>query len=479
MPFVTKKPSHYFSELKEESTEPLHVGLFLSGSFNEKNLDDLVALGRAIRTTTRSIRCLWLRFKNVDESLLEAFRAFGEELVGATAIQSLVFEGRAGTAEVQCLSAFFGQNELRGLQFRRTDADISTFTLLGTFFSRSTSLKVLDISSNNGVSDDCINQVLNALLEGGTRLETLYIGENNLDGEPDERNRVSDRTIFNIASFVSKTPSLSSLTLKLRDLDDIGIGEISLIIRRKDCSMKRLDLSGNFGNSGVKIFAEALKTNTSLRTVSFGCYKNLSDLGGQILLSVVDPFSQPDGSSEWESVKRSNHTLQSIYILDRPTVTVNRNLITKLQSISTMDPHRTLQSKCWHHIEKNIGDISHIGMQSQHMPEVLAFVQHHGNMDHIFELIRSRNSPELFTNPSPERARISRQLERMEQENEELKELLMQEREKSEELHEENSYLRRMFQNKEEAKKCCMLPVVKLMDMWRLFMELLREPTLS
>ena len=245
--------------------------------------------------------------------------------------------------------------------------------------------------------------------------------------------------------------------------------------------MRRLDLSGNFGNSGVKIFAEALKTNISLKTISFGCHKTLDDVGGQVLLDVVDPFSQPtEVCREWENVTRSNHTLQSIYILDRPTVTMNKALITRLQSISTLDPHRSLQSKCYRHIEKNIDDISHLGLESKHMPEVISFVHQHGTdgtMDHLFRLVKSRNTPDLFTNPSPEKARISYQMGKIEQENVSLKELLELERDKSECLQDENTYLRGLCQNKEEAKKCACLPLFKLREVWQLVIELLNEPT--
>lgn len=459
MPFVTKNPSYYFSALDEESTEPLHIGLYLAGSIDENRAHDLVTLGKAIRQTSRSIRCLWLRFRAGDESLPAAFNAFGDELLGATAIQSLVFEGRVGTAEVQCLSGFFTLNELRGIQFRRTDVDLSTFTALKHFFSHTTTLKVLDMSSNSGVGDECINEVLDALLEGEARLETLNIGENNLDGQPDQNGRVSGTGVASIASFISETPSLSSITLRLRHLDDIGIGEIAVAVKISDCNVRRLDLSGNFGNSGVKIFAEALKMNKSLKTVSFGCYKDLDDIGGQVLLNVVDPFSQQstDLCEVWKNVTRSNHILQSIYILDRPTVTVNKNIITKLQSISTLDPHRTLQAKCWRHMEKNIEDISHLELETKHMPEVLSFVQQHGTMDHLFRLVKSRNTPELFTNPSPEKARMLRQVEKVENENELLKELLEVEREKSEDLHKENNHLRHLFHDTEEIKKCCKL----------------------
>ena len=220
MPFVTKNPSYYFSALQEESSEPLHVGLFLSGSINDERRSDFVALGKAIRQTSRSIRCLWLRFRDGDESLLNAFRAFGAELVGATAIQSLVFEGKVGTAEVQCMSGFFTQNDLRGIQFRRTDVDMSTFTMLRPFFSQTTSLKVLDMSQNPGVGDDCINLILVALLEGGARLETLNLGESNLDGlEPGDSLRISGGGVFSIASYISKSELLFHLALHSISID--------------------------------------------------------------------------------------------------------------------------------------------------------------------------------------------------------------------------------------------------------------------
>lgn len=531
MPFVTKNPSYYFSALAEgeessssphNDAEPLHVGLYLAGNgYATDACDrarDLLALGRAIRETSRSVRCLWLRFRrgrndeNSYASLLTALRGFGEELAGSSAVQTLVFEGSVGTAEVRCLRAFLldGRCALRGLQFRRcAELDASTFLMLRPFFARSNStLRGLDMSSNPGVGDECIGEVLGSMLEGETRLETLSLGESEIGGGQQRADDdggggdgVSGGGVASIASFASRTPSLSSITLRLRHLDDIGLGEIALAVRTPDCNVRRLDLSGNFGNSGVKIFAEALKTNRSLRTVSFGCHKPLDDVGGRILLNVVDPFSSIENdddhhhhrnhcdspcsrpavasrSSEWERVGRSNHTLQSIYILDRPTVTVNKDLITRLQSISTSDPHRTLQEKAWRHIEKKLDDTSHLGLETGHLPHLFSFAQNHGTLDDLFRLVRSSDIPEVFAHPSPEKARLAAQMERVERENELLKELLALERERSEDLHEENTYLRRLFHNREEAKKCCLLPIFKLLDVWRSFIELLREPAL-
>ena len=169
MPFVTKNPSYYFAALSDESaTESLHIGLFLAGTISNEKCQDLITLARLIRQSSRSIRCLWLRFKDGDESLRSAFRAFGEELAAVdtaaatgaekgAGIQSLVFEGRVNTDVISCLSDFLfieNNNDLRGIQFRRTDVDITTFTLLRPFFTQSSdTLKVIDMSSNPNVGD--------------------------------------------------------------------------------------------------------------------------------------------------------------------------------------------------------------------------------------------------------------------------------------------------------------------------------------
>lgn len=561
MVFVTKNPSHYFAPLSEkDTTEPLHIGLYLAGSVSDAKRNDFISLGKAIRASSRPIRCLWLRFKDTgdDDSLLSAFRAFGDELTTATtnndggsgagssaststSITSLVFEGRVTTNVVSCLRNFLMSPtcDIRGIQFRRTDVDVTTFTLLRPFFAKSNTLTVIDMSQNPNVGDECIHMILDGLSEGETMLETLNIGENNLDldviiADDEEENgdgsqRISGDCVASIASYISNSeylprcdvltpaclsmntlsfsyfshtlacipplydisyitlaPSLSSVTLRLRHLDDIGIGEIANNIKRSDCKLRRLDVSGNYGNSGIKIFAEALKTNVSLRTITFGCLKTLDDAGAQVLLDVVDPFSNEtttsalSKSSEWENIKRSNHTLQSIFILDRPTMTANKTLLDKLQSISTKDPHRTFQNKCWHHIEKNIEDVSHMKVEHEHMPLVLSFVQQHGTMDDMFRMIK--NSPDLVTNPSPEKARLSKQMSKVESENEILKELLEKERVKAESLREQNISLRSTLIGSnvtgEDVKKgcqgCCPLGQ-KICEIWMLLCQLLRE----
>lgn len=205
MPYVTKNPAQYFSALQEDSPEALHIGLFFSRTITEQQAADLVKLGRDIKNTSRLIRCLWLRFRDGDESICAALQAFGDELVGATSIQSLVIEGKAGLAEVQCLAGFFGDNKLRGLQLRRTDIDESASAVLRPLFSASDSLKVLDLSQNSKLGDAFIQDMLVALSEGEVKIETLNIGECDIDAtDNDDIERITGNGVEMIAGYVSQ-----------------------------------------------------------------------------------------------------------------------------------------------------------------------------------------------------------------------------------------------------------------------------------
>ena len=68
-------------------------------------------------------------------------------------------------------------------------------------------LRVLDLSSNPEVDDEGLESALDALVEGGTRLETLNVGEASLDDRPGEEagHRISSEGVASIARFVSKS----------------------------------------------------------------------------------------------------------------------------------------------------------------------------------------------------------------------------------------------------------------------------------
>ncbi len=206
MPFVTKNPAHYLEALAEDSVEALHIGLFFSRNINEQQAADLIKLAKAIQQSTRTIRCLWLRFRDGDESICAALQPFGDELVDAASIQSLVIEGKAGPAEIACLAGFFRKNQLRGLQFRRTDIDASASAVLQPIFLGSGTLNVLDLSQNSKLGDVFIKDMLTSLSEGETKIETLSIGECDIDAvdDNDEMERISESRVELIAGYVSR-----------------------------------------------------------------------------------------------------------------------------------------------------------------------------------------------------------------------------------------------------------------------------------
>ena len=221
MPFVTKNPAHYLKALAEDSAEALHIGLFFSRSISEQQAVDLIKLAKAIQQSTRPIRCLWLRFRDGDESICAALEAFGDELAGDTSIQSLVIEGKAGPAEVECLAGFFSNNKLRGLQFRRTDIDASASAILRPLFVGSDTLNVLDLSQNSKLGDVFVEDMLTALSEGETSIETLSIGECDIDAADENHEtveRISATSVELIARYVSRCKLCHVLVMCVYDV---------------------------------------------------------------------------------------------------------------------------------------------------------------------------------------------------------------------------------------------------------------------
>lgn len=260
-------------------------------------------------------------------------------------------------------------------------------------------------------------------------------------------------------------------------MDDVGIGELANVLKRSDGKVRRLELSGNYGNGGIKIFAEALKTNISLRTITFGSFKSLTNAGAMELLDVVDPFTKTKSRiTEWRDVNSSNNTLQSIFFLDRHSVSVDQDLITRLQSITSEDPRLTFETKVWKHLQKNLDDISHMNVSPKCLPGVLRFVGQRGTKSDFFRLIKGQKAlAVLFSNPSQERQRLVEQMRVLWEENKKLRELLMMERSTNASLQQENLRLRDAKENNAENVKQGS-KFISLLHAWKMFLSILTEP---
>jgi hypothetical protein len=206
MVFVAKKPHLYIPELEQPTTDLVNVGLFFGTSISAEQAPSWIALAKAIRQTSRSVRCMWLRFADGDESVHTTLRSFGEELVGCASVQSLILENKIGTAELLSLKDWLTNNtSLRGIKFLKTSLDLPSFVHLHDFFAGNDSLKVLDVFGNKGVGDEAIREILAAILEGGSRLETLNVGENNFGEDVEGEARVSESGVEAILSYVRRS----------------------------------------------------------------------------------------------------------------------------------------------------------------------------------------------------------------------------------------------------------------------------------
>ena len=439
---VTKNPAHYLAALQEDTTDAFQIGLSFTGHISETHASALTELASAIQNTPRSIRCLWLRFHDdVDEVTMSSFRTFGRMLVGAKAIESIVLEGNGvGSEQIVCLQEYLSSNKtLRGINFTDTKLDLSSSVLLRGFLACNCALRVLDLSSNARVDDDSIMTLLTAISEGGSSLSTLNICEANFEGVEDvigDNGSITKVGVQTITTFISQTPSLVTICLKMRSLNDEGIKDLSDVIRRKDSKISRLEISGTFGDDGLQSIAEAMKTNQSLRSIDVGNTVNLTDAGGRAILGVTN-----GDLHSWKRIMSSNNTLKSVYLKSRPIV--SEDIQQALRNITNLDPIPTLQQKVWRYIDNNIEDLSYTELEATHMPFLLSFVIKRGGINSLLRLISShKNVPILFSHPTPERLHMESMMNKVASENAILRSLLKSERQFNDSLCKENNSLR-------------------------------------
>lgn len=446
---VTKNPAQYLTALQEDVTDTLQIGLSFSGQLSETHAASLMELASAIQATSRSIRCMWLRFQDdVDEGTMSSFRTFGKMIVGTKAIESVVLEGNGvGKEQIVCLQEFLSTNKtLRGINFTDTQLDRSSSMLLNDFLSGNSSLRVLDLSSNARVDDDSIDTILAAISLGGSELSTLNISDAHFGGVEDligDNGSITTAGVQRITAFILQTPSLVTICLKMRSLNDEGIRALGDVIRGRDCKIGRLEISGTFGDEGLQFIADALKFNQSLRTIDIGNSLNLSDAGGRAILRVTSA-----NLNTWNQIKASNNTLRSVYLKSRPPpLLVSQDIKHALQNITNLDPIPTLKQKAWQYVDSNIEDLSYTMLEAQHMPYLLSFVMARGGINSIFRLISSRkNIPILFSHPTPERQYMESIMRKIALENATLKALLESERKFNDSLYKETNSLRSLYE---------------------------------
>lgn len=287
-------------------------------------------------------------------------------------------------------------------------------------------------------------------------------------------------------------PSIAHLKIRLRGMTNTRVIELANILQSPNCNISRLELCGTFGDDGVEFLAEALKTNRTVKTITIGMSVGLSDRGGRQILRACRDI---DGTGSWNSVIGSNHTLRNVFISEKHAPRMSAGVLNQLQNLTTEDPHRTLQNKAWNFIERDMDCLPNLGLQMNHMPHLLEFVQSKGGQDSLFGVLRSGYFPDLFTSPTPEKIRLKKEMQKIALENETLRISLERE------LHRKQSLLlledgkkkkaassprkpATRDQDLEEVKfwyeerglrQCCLQPFVKAFEVGHQMFELLKE----
>lgn len=240
--------------------------------------------------------------------------------------------------------------------------------------------------------------------------------------------------------------------------------------------------------------ADAFRTNQSIRKLNVETSERLSDECGNALLQVVHGHS-----SSWQSTISSNHTLQHVYVPEGSDM--SKDTVTKLQSITTVSPLNTLQAKAWEYINRNIGNLSEVGLGQKLVPHFISFVSTRGGVNSMFNFLRSRyvtrrffylaslpllfncvsnsrhenrdNDQEMiFGIPTPERFRLQSSVNEAKHKNAMLRLLLKSEREFRQSIRSEHSRLRdREEEEKNDIARCLFLPFFKVLDVCRYFIN--------
>lgn len=286
--------------------------------------------------------------------------------------------------------------------------------------------------------------------------------------------------------------SIAHLKIRLRGMTNTRVIELANILQSPNCSISRLELCGTFGDEGVEFLAEALKTNRTVKTISIGMSQDLSDRGGRQIIRVCQDI---DGRGSWNSVIRSNHTLRSVFISEKHAPRMSAGVLNQLQSLTTEDPHKTLQNKAWNFVKRDEDCLPNLGLQMTHMPHFLAFVHSKGGQDSLFDVLRGGYFPNLFTSPTPEKLRLKKEMKKIALENETLRVSLEREMHRKQSLlllesgkeKKSASSPRKAdarAQDVEEVKlwyeerglrQCCLQPFIKAYEVGQQMFELLKE----
>ena len=228
--------------------------------------------------------------------------------------------------------------------------------------------------------------------------------------------------------------------------------------------------------------------------MDIGMSLNLTDMGGRALLNAVQ-----GKDNSWQSTISSNHVLQSVYISDKAGMYMSKSIITQLQSITAVGLQRTIQSKAWTFIDNNIQDLSSVNLEMKLRPHLLAFVSYRGGVNSLYSLLSSRkNEPHLYTShPTPEKIRLSRNIQKIRMENEVMAAMLRSERRYRQErkkqlsqstLASESTFLGSQLHvreldddeyEKNDMARCLLLPLFKAFEMCKSLIEMMKESPTS
>ena len=161
-------------------------------------------------------------------------------------------------------------------------------------------------------------------LQSANNLTNLHLSDNNIRSEgfnllfrelrdsPIERLHCSSCCIETPEIDIEHSPRhLKSFGLQVNNISADGCRVVTKLLQGGDATLEHLYLGHNkIDDEGVEILVNALQNNTALKTLDLRGNNEISNLGGIMLLKLVNDISSI------EATMRSNHTLEDLNLLD-------------------------------------------------------------------------------------------------------------------------------------------------------------------
>ena len=238
-------------------------------------------------------------FESVQNMTDEEWEQFGRDIANNTHLQYLCFMDGEGALNDHKMSFLF-QGLMRSSSIKNMllqsihQLSVAGVRCMVPFLQNANNLHILQLSDNNNLQSEGFNFLFRELRD--SPIEELYFSGCGIETPEID---------------IEHSPKhLKRLGIHVNNISADGCRVVAKLLHG-DATLKYLYLGHNkIDDEGVEILVNALQNNTALKTLDLRGNNEISNLGGMMLLKLVNDISSI------KATLQSNHTLEDLNLLD-------------------------------------------------------------------------------------------------------------------------------------------------------------------